>query len=63
MLSTNIYENVDWYAFITFRGPLLYRGKNVLNSQAKGHVYVTTWQMYMPKNVECRMRKKSLVYF
>ena len=46
------------WAFVTFRGPSHYRGKNLLNAQAKRWVYATTWQRYTP-NVKCRTRKKQ----
>ena len=48
-------------AFITFRGLLPRRGKNLLNARAKWRVYATAWRMYTP-NVECKTRKKNMIF-
>ena len=50
------------WAFVTFRGPWLYRVKNFLNARVKWWVYATTWQIYAP-NLECRTRKKTINLF
>ena len=45
-------------AFVTFRGPSLYRGKNILNARAKWRVYATIWRTYAP-NVKSNESQNS----
>ena len=45
-------------AFVTSRGPSLYRGKNILNARAKWRVYATIWRTYAP-NVKSNESQNS----